>query len=63
MRMNLPVDRRGGGFPNATMVFNIPAGDAILLWRLPETEITANPMLQNSDNNPAAPVPTPVPDI
>jgi len=63
MRLNKGVDRRGGGFPNATMVFNIPAGDNILLWRIPETEITANPMLQNSDNNPAVPAPTPVPDI
>jgi hypothetical protein len=63
MRLNKPVDRRGGGFPNATMVFNIPAGDNILLWRLPETEVLANPMLSSSDNNPTAPVPTPVPDI
>lgn len=63
MRLNKPVDRRGGGFPNATMVFNIPAGDPVLLWRIPEAEIQANPALSEGDNNPAAPMPTPVPDL
>lgn len=63
MRLNKPVDRRGGGFPNATMIFNIPAGDPILLWRLPEAEIQANPALSEADNNPAAPTPSPVADL
>jgi hypothetical protein len=63
MRLNKPVDRRGGGFPDATMVFNIPAGDPILLWRLPEKEILANKALTDGDNNPAAPAPSPVPDF
>lgn len=62
MRLNKPVDRRGGGFPNATMVFNIPAGDPLLLWRIPQKEIIANPSLEEGDNNPTAPTPTPVPD-
>lgn len=62
MRLNKGVDRRGGGYPNATMVFNIPAGDPILLWRLPEREIQANQALEESDNNPPAPRPTPVAD-
>lgn len=62
MRLNKDIDRRGGGYPNATMVFNIPAGSPILLWRLPEKEINANKALSSSDNNPAAPVPTPVAD-
>lgn len=62
MRLNKDVDRRGGGFPNATMVFNIAAGSDILLWRIPETEIQANPALTEDDNNPAASQPTPVPD-
>jgi len=60
MRLNKPVDRRGAGYPNATMVFNIPAGDPILLWRIPEAEIQANPALSDADNNPAAPTPNPV---
>lgn len=63
MRLNKGVDRRGAGYPNATMVFNIPAGDGILLWRISEAEIEANPALTNADNNPAAPAPTPVADV
>lgn len=62
MRLNKPVDRRGGGYPNATMIFNIAAGSDILLWRIPEAEIQANPALTEADNNKAAPVPTPVAD-
>ena len=62
MRLNKGVDRRGAGYPNATSVFNIPAGDNLLLWRLPETEIQANPALEEDDNNPIAPTPQPVPD-
>ncbi|MFV0484279.1 MAG: RagB/SusD family nutrient uptake outer membrane protein [Bacteroidales bacterium] len=63
MRLNKAVDRRGGGYPNATMVFNIPAGDDLLLWPIPEKEILANPTLNVGDNNPTAPTPQPVPDI
>ena len=63
MRLNKDVDRRGGLFPDATMVFNIPAGSNVLLWRIPESEIQANPSLAEGDNNPAAPLPDPVADI
>ncbi len=63
MRLNKGVDRRGGGYPNATMVFNIPANSDILLWRIPEAEIQANPALSEGDNNPSAPTPEPVPDL
>ncbi len=62
MRLNKPVDRRGGGFPNATMVFNIPAGDPVLLWRIPQKEIIANPSLNEEDNNPVGSTPQPVAD-
>lgn len=62
MRLNKGVDRRGAGYPNATMVFNIPAGSDILLWRIPEAEIQANPVLPEGDNNPSAPAPSPVAD-
>jgi hypothetical protein len=60
MRLNKPVDRRGAGYPDPTMIFNIPAGDGILLWRLPEGEIQSNPLLDPEDNNPSVPFPTPV---
>ncbi len=63
MRLNKAVDRRGGGYPNASMIFNIPAGSDLLLWRIPEKEILANPSLELTDNNPSAPTPEAVPDI
>jgi hypothetical protein len=63
MRLGKDVDRRGGAYPDATMVFDIPAGSDILLWRIPEAEIQSNPLLDESDNNPAAPAPTPVADL
>ncbi len=63
MRLKKPVDRRGAGYPDETMVFNIPAGSPILLWRIPESEIQANPALGENDNNPSAPQPEPVADI
>lgn len=63
MRLNKDVDRRGGGYPDVTMVFDIPAGSDILLWRIPEAEIQANPALEESDNNPSASKPDPVEDF
>jgi len=63
MRLNKDVDRRGGGFPNASMVFNITAGSDILLWRIPEAEIQSNNNISAEDNNPSASVPEPVADI
>lgn len=63
MRLNVGVDRRGGGYPNATMVFHIEPDDNILLWRLPEAEIEANVALTPADNNPPASAPEPVEDI
>lgn len=63
MRLNKAVDRRGAGYPNAPMVFNIPAGSDILLWRIPEKEILANKAMDESSNNPSAPLPTPVADV
>ncbi|MGQ1947935.1 RagB/SusD family nutrient uptake outer membrane protein [Geofilum sp. OHC36d9] len=63
MRLKTGVDRRGGGYPNASMIFNISATDPILLWRIPEAEIEANQMLSNTDNNPAGSTPEPVADL
>ena len=59
MRLNKGIDRRAAGFePNC--IFNIAAGDPILLWRLPQTEINGNNALTDDDNNTATAVPTPV---
>ncbi len=63
MRLDKAVDRRGAGYPDVTSVLNIPAGSDILLWRIPEGEIQANPALDEQDNNPSAPKPDPVEDI
>lgn len=63
MRTNSGIDRRGGGYPNATMIFNIPAKDPLMLWPIPEAEIQANPKLEDTDNNPSAPTPQPVADL
>jgi len=61
MRLDKDMDRRGAGFAEH-LVFNIPAGSDILLWRIPESEIQANPMLEESDNNPSAALPSAVVD-
>lgn len=63
IRTNAGIDRRGGGYPNATMIFNIPAKDPLMLWPIPEAEIQANPKLEDTDNNPSAPTPQPVADL
>lgn len=63
MRLNKGIDRRGCGYPNATSIYNIPAGDPILLWRIPQTEINANKLISDSDNNQDTPIPTPVNDV
>lgn len=59
IRLNKGVDRRGAGFQPA-YTFNIPAGDATLIYRLPKAEIEGNPALTDTDNNPVASLPTPV---
>lgn len=61
MRLNKGIDRRGAGF-DATTVFNIQPGDPILLWRIPQAEIEANPALTDADNNETVAAPKPVAD-
>lgn len=63
MRLNKDVDRRGAGFHDASCIYNIKAGSPILLWRLPEGEIQANPAISDADNNQAVPTPDPVDDF
>ncbi|MDE5839231.1 MAG: RagB/SusD family nutrient uptake outer membrane protein, partial [Paramuribaculum sp.] len=60
MRLNKGIDRRGGGFEPAN-VYNIPAGDPILLFQIPQTEVESNKAL--GANNPSTVKPTPVADI
>ncbi len=61
MRLNKGVDRRGCGFPDASVIFNIPAGDNILLWRIPEAECQANAALR--DLKQPTTIPDPVSDV
>jgi hypothetical protein len=61
MRLNKGIDRRGAGFPSA-YVFNIPAGDNTLIYRIPESEQEANSLISEEDNNPVTSLPTPVAD-
>lgn len=63
MRLKKDIDRRGGGYPDVTMVFNIPYGSDIMLWRIPESEIQANAQIEETDNNPSASLPESVADI
>ena len=59
MRMKKGVDRRGAGFqPN--YVFNIPAGDAALIYQIPDGEMNSNPQLIQ---NPTADAPVAVEDV
>ncbi len=62
MRLGITIDRRGAGYPNPTVIFVIEPDDPIRLWRIPQSEIEANNFLTDADNNPAVPLPTPVPD-
>lgn len=56
MRMKKGVDRRGAGFEDA-YVYNIPAGDAALIYPIPQREMNAN---INLIQNPQAEFPQPV---
>ena len=62
MRLGKGVDRRGAGYPNDYVIFNIAADDPILLWRIPDKEIESNPLISEDDNNPACELPQPVDD-
>ncbi len=56
MRMKKGVDRRGAGF-QPSYVYNIPAGDAALIYPIPAGEMNSN---MNLVQNPEAAQPTPV---
>lgn len=61
LRLNKGIDRRGAGFP-AAYVFNIPAGDNALIYRIPQSEEQANSLINSEDNNPVVSIPSPVAD-
>lgn len=61
MRLGKGVDRRGAGFPEA-YVFNIEPTDNVLIYRIPQKEEEANPLISSEDNNPVTSRPTAVPD-
>ncbi len=59
LRLNKDLDRRGGGFePDA--IFFVPAGSDGMILPIPQSEIEANVLLEESDNNPTASYPEPV---
>ncbi len=60
MRLKKDIDRRGAGFERA-YVYHIPAGDPVLVYPIPNSEIEANPMLEH-DTNPTLTAPSPVAD-
>jgi len=62
LRLGQGLDRRGAGF-QAQYVFVLEANDPLLIYQIPNTEIQANKLISESDNNPNATTPTPVPDV
>lgn len=62
LRNNKGFDRRGCGFEE-NYVFVISPEDPILIYQIPKAEIEANKLINESDNNPGATTPTPVPDV
>lgn len=62
MRLGKGVDRRGAGYPNSEMVFNIAANDNVLLWPIPEVELQSNQALSVADQNTPGNTPKPVED-
>ena len=58
MRLKKGVDRRGAGFAEH-LVFNIPAGDKILIYPIPQSEMERNPLI-GENNELMEELPTPV---
>lgn len=61
LRQGKGFDRRGAGF-DENYVFVISGDDPILIYQIPNSEIQANKLISDADNNPGATTPTPVPD-
>lgn len=61
LRLNKPFDRRGGGW-EPTWCFNVQPDDNVLIMPIPTEEVNGNKAFDASQNNPSAPMPTPVTD-
>lgn len=59
MRLKKGVDRRGAGFP-AQVTYNVAPDDPVLVYPIPNSEVTANKLLTEATNNPGGAMPTPV---
>lgn len=59
VRLQKPIDRRGGGFP-AAWTYDIPAGAQINVFPIPQGEINANKLINPGDNNESVTKPSPV---
>lgn len=61
LRLKKPFDRRGGGW-EPIWVYDVQPNDNVLIMPVPQVEINGNKAMTEADNNPSAPMPTPVPD-
>lgn len=59
MRLKKGIDRRGCLFPEA-YTYDIPYGSDVMIYCIPEGEITANKMISQKDNNESGSQPKPV---
>ncbi len=57
MRLNKPIDRRRARAPYS-FTYNIQPEDPVLIYCIPDAEITANRAISDADNNPSASQPT-----
>lgn len=61
-RLNKGIDRRGHGF-EASVVYNIAAGDDVMIYRIPKSEIEYNNKISEEQNNDETTIPEIVADI
>ena len=61
LRLKKPIDRRGAGY-EAHLVYLIQPNDPILIYLIPQSEVQSNALIDESDNNETAGIPTPVAD-
>ena len=63
LRLGKAMDRRGGGYINPEIIYNIPAGDNVLIYRIPQSEEQQNIQISADDNNPTSTKPVAVADV
>lgn len=59
LRLKKPLNRIGSGC-TPTTCYNVAADDPVLIYPIPQSEITGNKAINSSDNNPGGSRPTPV---